>query len=150
MIHIIHKVTFNWSCYKDDNTKNNNVKFDEIFDILKHKFRVLSDLYVQSCSLQNTFKFKLYKCVGGNMLPYDVWKEFFSGRSLLNWIVWIIKVWLWNLTKVSLLNGWTHYWLPIDKAVSIYAYVLIWNNWIMQWYDQLNAAITLINITQAS
>ena len=80
-IHVINKVTFSSSCYKDRNEQNDNVMFDEIADIAKCKLRVLSDLYVQSCSRKNVLRFKLDTGAGGNMLPFDIWQEFFPGRS---------------------------------------------------------------------
>ena len=80
-IHVVRKVTFSSSCYKDRNGQNDNVMFDEIADIAKHKLRVLSDLYVQSHSRKNVLRFKLDTGAGDNMLPFHVWQEFFPGRS---------------------------------------------------------------------
>ena len=83
-IHVVHKVTFSSSCYKDHNEQNDNVMFDEIADIAKCKLRVLSELYVQSRSCKNALRFKLNTGAGGNMLPFDVWQEFFLGQSRLD------------------------------------------------------------------
>ena len=80
-IQVIRKVTFSSSCYKDRNMRNDNVMFDEIAAKAKHNLRVLSDLLVQSRSRKNVLRFKLDTGAGGNMLPYDIWQEFFPGRS---------------------------------------------------------------------
>ena len=80
-IQVIRKVTFSSSCYKDRNARNDNVMFDEIADIAKRKLRILSDLYVQSRSCKNALRFKLDTGAGGNMLPFDIWQEFFPGLS---------------------------------------------------------------------
>ena len=80
-IHVIRKVIFNNSCYKDRNEQNDNVMFDDIADIGKRKLRVLSDLYVQSRSRNNVLIFKLDTEPGGNMLPFDIWQDFFPRQS---------------------------------------------------------------------
>ena len=80
-IHVVCKVTFSSSCYKNRNEQNDNVMFDEIADIAKCNLRVLSDLYVQSWSRKNVLRFKLDTGASGNMLPFDIWQEFFPGQS---------------------------------------------------------------------
>ena len=55
--------------------------FDEIADVPKRNLRMLSDLYAESCSRKDTIRFKLDTGAGGNMLPYDTWREFFPGQS---------------------------------------------------------------------
>ena len=55
--------------------------FEEIADIPRYNLRVLSDLFVQCCSCKNTLRFKLDTGASVNMLPYDVWKQLFPGRS---------------------------------------------------------------------
>ena len=66
---------------KEHNSHKNNVIFDEIADVPKHNLRILSDLYTQSLSRKDLIRFKLDMGAGGNMLPYDTWKEFFLGQS---------------------------------------------------------------------
>ena len=80
-IQIIRKVKFSSSCRKEHDSNKNNVMFDEITDVPKRNLRMLSDLYAQSCSRKDTIRFKLDTGAGGNMLPYDTWKEFFPGQS---------------------------------------------------------------------
>ena len=80
-IQIIHKVKFSSSCHKEHDSNKNNVMFDEITNVPKRNLRMLSDLYAQSCSRKDTIGFKLDPGAGGNMLPYDTWKEFFPGQS---------------------------------------------------------------------
>ena len=80
-IQIIRKVKFSSDCRKEHNSNKNNVMFDEIANIPKHNLRMLSDLYAQSHSQKDTIRFKLDTGAGGNMLPYDTWKEFFPGQS---------------------------------------------------------------------
>ena len=80
-IQIIRKVKFSSSCHKEHNSNKNNVMFDEIADVPKRNLRMLSDLYAQSSSRKDTIRFKLDTGTGGNMLPYDTWKEFFPGQS---------------------------------------------------------------------
>ena len=80
-IQIILKVKFSSSCRKEHDSNKNNVMFDEIADVLKCNLRMLSDLYAQSRSRKDTIRFKLDTGTGGNMLPYDTWKEFFR-RSI--------------------------------------------------------------------
>ena len=80
-IQIIRKVKFSSSCHKEHNSNKNNVMFDEIADVPKRNLRMLSDLYAESCSRKDTIRFKLDTGAGGNMLPYDTWREFFPGQS---------------------------------------------------------------------
>ena len=80
-IQIICKVKFSSSCHKEHNSIKFNVMFDEIANISKHNLRMLSDLYAQSHSQKDTIRFKLDTGTGGNMPPYDTWKEFFPGQS---------------------------------------------------------------------
>ena len=80
-IQIIRKVKFSSSCHKEHDSNKDNVMFDEIADVPKHNLRMLSDLYAQSRSRKDTIRFKLDTGTGGNMLPYDTWKEFFPGQS---------------------------------------------------------------------
>ena len=56
-------------------------EYDEIANVPKHNLRMLSDLYAPSRSQKDTIRFKLDTGTGGNMLPYDTWKEFFPGQS---------------------------------------------------------------------
>ena len=78
-IQIIRKVKFSSSCHKEHDSNKNNIMFDEIADVPKRDLRMLSDLYAQSHSRKDTIRFKLDTGTGGNMLPYDTWKEFFPG-----------------------------------------------------------------------
>ena len=72
---------FSSSCRKEHDSNKNNIMFHEIADIPKRNLRMLSDLYAQSRSRKDTIRFKLDTGAGGNMLPYDTWKEFFPGQS---------------------------------------------------------------------
>ena len=55
--------------------------FDEIASMKKCNLQVLSDLLVASHSCKHPVWFKLDTGASGNMLPYDVWQQFFPGRS---------------------------------------------------------------------
>ena len=72
---------FSSSCCKKHDSNKNNVMFDEIADVPKRNLRMLSDLCAQSRSQKDMIRFKLDTSAGGNMLPYDTWKEFFPGQS---------------------------------------------------------------------
>ena len=80
-IQIIRNVKFSSSCRKEHDSNKNNVMIDEIADVPKLNLRMLSDLYAQSRSRKDTIRFKLDTGPGGNMLPYDTWREFFPGQS---------------------------------------------------------------------
>ena len=80
-IQVVRKVTFGPHCYKDRSAYTGNVMFDEIASMKKRNLRVLSDLLVTSRSRKHAVRFKLDTGAGGNMLPYDVWQQFFPDRS---------------------------------------------------------------------
>ena len=55
--------------------------FNGIANVSKHNPRILADLCTKSHNCNKTIQFKIDTGVGGNMLPYDTWKEFFPGQS---------------------------------------------------------------------
>ena len=80
-IQVVRKVTFGPNSYKDRSAYTGNVMFNEIASMKKCNLHILSDLLVTSCSRKHAVRFKLDTGAGGNMLPYDVWQQFFPGRS---------------------------------------------------------------------
>ena len=89
---------FSLDCYKGCTTTKDNVMFDEIANVPKCNPGILADLSTESRNRRNTVQFKIDTGTGGNMLPYDTWKEFFPDQSNA------------ELTKT------------IDKAVTLQAY----------------------------